>query len=80
MAVGPYKPQNQIQGAFNNAANSKALPITSFPNGRVTTMLQNSYSNSVGPNGGANNYSRSNVNVGNIKNFRIQDQCKCLSK
>lgn len=71
--VSSYKGQNDVQNNVKSINNVNTVPITNFPNGRVTTMLHNSYANSVGPNGGANNYSRSHLNANNIKNYKIQD-------
>lgn len=44
IAISSYK-SYQNASNFNTNGNTKTVPITSFPNGRVTSMLQNSYSN-----------------------------------
>lgn len=71
-AVSSYKNQNQVSSSMSNSSNTRTVPVTSFPNGRVTTMLQNSYSNSVTQNTSSTNYSRSHLNTNTIKNYRVQ--------
>ena len=73
IAVSSYKSQNHPPGSFSHTNNTRTVPVTSFPNGRVTTMLQNSYSNSASQNTSASNYSRAHLNTNTIKNYRIQN-------
>jgi len=68
-----------MNGNFNHSK-SKAVAVTSFPNGRVTTMLQNSFPNRVGPNTRIKAYSRAQLLGQNIKNFRMQDANRQIIK
>lgn len=61
IAVSSYKAQNP-GGQFGAPGNTKTVPVTSFPNGRVGTMLQNSYSNSGPQNTESANYTRPRIN------------------
>lgn len=63
IAVSSYKSQQQAQN-YANGNNTKTVAVANFPNGRVTTTLQNSYSN--------NNYSRTHLSTNTIKNYRVQ--------
>jgi hypothetical protein len=69
MAVSSYKSPNQLHNA-----NTRTVPVTSFPNGRVTTMLQNSYSNTAGQKVNGNAYSRAHIAGHNMKNYKVYDQ------
>ena len=60
--------------------NAKTVSVTSFPNGRVTTMLQNSYSHQMGANTRVKAYSRAQILGQNIKNFRMQDANRQIIK
>lgn len=80
IAVSSYKSQSQMQGSFGSSGNSKTVPVTSFPNGRVTTMLQNSYSNNKAVNPGGNAYSRVHVTGQNVKNYRLQEHSRQVNK
>lgn len=58
IAISSYKTQTNPPAYSNNIGNIKTVPVTNFPNGRVTKMLQNSYSNGVSQS----TYSRVNLN------------------
>lgn len=80
IAVSSYKSQSQMQGNYGNNGTSKTVPLTSFPNGRVTTMLQNSYSKGNAMNPGGNAYSRVHVTGQNVKNYRLQEHSRQVNK
>lgn len=60
LSVSSYKTQNKMYGPLNNMTNGKSVPVTSFPNGRMNTMLQNLYSSNMAPQLSNNSYSSSN--------------------
>lgn len=69
IAISSYKTQSNQPVYTNNTGSIKTVPVTNFPNGRVTKMLQNSYSNGVNQS----TYSRVNINNINMRNYRVQE-------